>query len=109
MPIRCRTLQSFLEYWVFSATERLFPNKSALESDSRTGPDWIAPEKRAYRKVAQTGRSEKPRRRLGAWPAITSHCLRNLDGHWLGFGLTCRELHPAQGPQLVHGSKRIIS
>src|SRR6267378_2631319 len=53
MPIRCRTLRSFLEYWVFSATERLFPSKGALESDSRTGPDWIAPERRDYRNVAQ--------------------------------------------------------
>src|SRR6266403_3832097 len=76
MPIRCRTLRSFLEYWVFSATERLFPSKGALESDSRTGPDWIAPERRDYRNVAQVAfglkipHSDKTSCALGAPPSM---------------------------------------
>src|SRR6266576_4342180 len=76
MPIRCRTLRSFLEYWVFSATERLFPSKGALESYSRTGPDWIAPERRDYRNVAQVAfglkipHSDKTSCALGAPPSM---------------------------------------
>src|SRR5712664_2086324 len=76
MPIRCRTLRSFLEYWVFSATERLFPSKGDLESDSRTGPDWIAPERRDYRNVAQVAfglkipHSDKTSCALGAPPSM---------------------------------------
>src|SRR6266566_3550280 len=95
MPIRYRTHQSFLEYWVFSATERLFPSKGALESDSRTGPGWIAPEKRDSRKVAyhQSFRSlRQPRRTLAAY-AVQFLTPRDIGRAYTALRVYTHKLH----------------